>query len=447
MTFNSIEELLETTKGIIGKTFGEIDKQKLITPTTKDKGIFGKVVETGFYGYPLNNKAKADFDNLGVELKVSGFEVLKNGGWSAKERISLSQINYNVIVKEPFEFSGVISKNRKILFIWYEYINDVDLRNLIIHDFQLYDLTPIEPIIKNDYEIIQQKIFDGLAHELSEGDSVILGAATKGAAGQTQSQPYSPIRAKTRAFSIKNSFIKGVLREHHENYIVKPTVELSPEDWIWNRIEPFKGLTQLEILKRKDKKYSASVTAPKGVGGMIHDRILGKAKDIAHNDIFSKLEYEIKSIPIKKDFYPIEKGTFRSLNISEFELSWEESDWKTFFEESTFLYIGYLGENENNEEIPHGERTLHCLFKVTFTIDEIESFGRTYSMIKHAIEMNNVDLLPKAQKNNPTDLVISTKGQGGDSCYDMFMEGQNKTCFMFDKAFLHKKFQESIVKF
>ena len=41
--------------------------------------------------------------------------------WSAKERISLTQINFNDIINEQFELSRVISKNRKILFIWYEY--------------------------------------------------------------------------------------------------------------------------------------------------------------------------------------------------------------------------------------------------------------------------------------------------------------------------------------
>lgn len=121
MIFKTIDELLEKTKKLVGKTFGEIDKLGLITPKTKDKGILGKVIETGFYGYQLNNNTKADFDNLGVELKVSGFTVLKNGDWSAKERISLTQINFNDIINEQFELSRVISKNRKILFIWYEY--------------------------------------------------------------------------------------------------------------------------------------------------------------------------------------------------------------------------------------------------------------------------------------------------------------------------------------
>ena len=81
MIFKTIDELLEKTKKLVGKTFGEIDKLGLITPKTKDKGILGKVIETGFYGYQLNNNTKADFDNLGVELKVSGFTVLKNGDW------------------------------------------------------------------------------------------------------------------------------------------------------------------------------------------------------------------------------------------------------------------------------------------------------------------------------------------------------------------------------
>lgn len=439
MLFESIEELLEKTKGLIGKTFGEIDKQGLLRTMKNDKGLLGKVVETGFYGYPLNNSAQADFANLGVELKVSGFRTLQKGDWSAKERISLSQIHYEKIVNEEFDFSSVITKSRKLLFVWYEYIKGVDKKDFVIRDFQLYDLTKVEPIIRNDYKMIQDKVKAGLAHKLSEGDSVILGAATKGAAGQTQDQPCSPIKAPTRAFSLKNSFIRGVLLEHRQGQTAQLTTLLAPEAWVWNKVKPYKGVKQLDILKMIDPAYVINKT-PKNLNDMLTRLIIGSKEELAKHEIFSKSTYQIKNIPIEHDYTPIEKGTFHTLNINHFEDMWEESEWKLFFEESTFLYIGYIGKDTNDNRLKNGERILHCLFKVTFTADEIQSFGETYNLIKKAIEQNDLSQLPTATKYPNIPLVISTKGSK-TGAYELFFAGENKACFMFNKEFLHKKFK------
>lgn len=69
--FQSELDLMTFTESIKGKKFREIDRLGLLDSTTRpDKGILGKIVETGFYGYPLNNDGKADFDTLGIELKV-----------------------------------------------------------------------------------------------------------------------------------------------------------------------------------------------------------------------------------------------------------------------------------------------------------------------------------------------------------------------------------------
>lgn len=432
---------MEKTKDIIGKSFKELDRLKLLSTQKNDKGILGKVVETGFYGYPLNNKAEADFANLGIELKVSGFTTLQKGGWSAKERISLSQINYNTILNYPFELSSVVTKSSKLLFIWYEYVKGIDKGDFIIRDYQLYDISKVEPIIRNDYALIQDKVQSGLAHMLSEGDSVILGAATKGSSGQMQTQPYSDILAPTRAFSLKNSFLRGALNEHRENYNVRLVKELTPEQWVWNQIKDYKGKTQLEILQAVEPTYKVA-NMPKNLNDMLIKRIIGNKKKLQQNELFSKSTYAIKNIPIDSNYYPIEKATFHTLNIQDFEDSWEESDWKLFFEESTFIYIGYNGKDSNNKILPNGFRKLHCLFKVTFTAEEVDSFGVTYNLIKEAIQKGDITKLPTATLYKKLPLVISTKGDEAGA-YELFFSGQNKACFMFNKDFIYNKFKDS----
>ncbi|MDN7242223.1 MutH/Sau3AI family endonuclease [Planococcus sp. N028] len=443
LTFESTEELLEATKGIVGKTFGQLDKMRLFEKPSmrNDKGILGKIVETGYYGYPNNSKAEADFNNIGVELKASGFIRRQNDTWSAKERISLGQINYHKLVEEEFDFSSVVRKNRKILFIWYEYIKGVSSKDFVIHAYQLFDFTEVETIIKNDYYTIQDKVKQGFAHLLSEGDSVILGAATKGASSaDTASQPCSDIPAKRRAFSLKNSFIKGVLNKYQESLVLKPTIELSLEQWVWNRVKPYEKMTQLEILKKIDgKDYPVSKT----LGGMITKRIFGNPEKLSQeHEIFNMTNYIIKSIPVDSKLYPLEKGTFSSLSPKDFEENWEDSEWKTFFEEVTIIYITYIGKNIDGTKRPNGFRTLGSIYKVTFTSEDILAFGKTYTLIQEALQSKDISKLPIATNYRNTPLVLSTKSNKGGA-YHRFIDGERSTCFMFNKDFIYKKLLEA----
>lgn len=73
--FKSVSELLNYTEDIRGKKFKEFDKDNMLNVTSlRDKGLLGKLIETEFYKYPNNSFAKADFDNLGIELKVTAFK-------------------------------------------------------------------------------------------------------------------------------------------------------------------------------------------------------------------------------------------------------------------------------------------------------------------------------------------------------------------------------------
>ena len=72
-------------------------------------------------------------------------------------------------------------------------------------------------IIKQDWEYIINKIKSGLAHELSEGDTMYLGACPKGAdSSSVRSQPFSSIPAMQRAYCLKSSYMTSIVR----NYVV-----------------------------------------------------------------------------------------------------------------------------------------------------------------------------------------------------------------------------------
>ena len=67
--------------------------------------------------------------------------------------------------------------------------------------------------IEKDYNVIQNKIMSGQAHNISEGDTVVLGACTKGSGkSYYTTQPFSDILAKRRAFCIKLPFMRELTR-------------------------------------------------------------------------------------------------------------------------------------------------------------------------------------------------------------------------------------------
>lgn len=443
MDFKTIEELLNFTNNIKGKTFGEFDKNNLLNNGLRDKGILGKIIETGFYGYSNNNRAEADFNDLGVELKVSGYVKNKNGTISAKERIKLNHINYFDVVKERFDFSKVLFKNKRILIIWYQYDSNKEVKDFIITDYQLYDMSGDMLIIKNDYNIIQEKIIGGLAHELSEGDTSYLGACTSGVnSSKLFNQPYSPKQAKDRSFSLKNSYITGILRSMFMKFEFDvDNVEYKTiEEYVYAQVKKFMGKSQLDIYyKLTGATYKSSI--PKNISKMISDKVIGKDRELkSKNDLFLKTNYIIKNLPVNENNYPMERMSFNNLNLSDFNDEWNNSKIKNYFEEVTIIVLCY----EGNGHAKNGFRILKDIRKIAFTDNDIELFGRTFSMMKKTIENHDIDLLPYPKSFDGQILEIAPKGIKGDNAYkNLFIKDKTKVCFMLSKDFLFSKISKT----
>ena len=73
---------------------------------------------------------------------------------------------------------------------------------------------------EKDWNLIVNKIKGGKAHELSESDTVYLGACTAGATRDSsqRTQPFSNEMAMQRAFSFKTQYMKVLLDRCPEMY-------------------------------------------------------------------------------------------------------------------------------------------------------------------------------------------------------------------------------------
>lgn len=269
--------IAEYAKRLVGKTFAQVieDDKSTDKEDFSNKGDLGQLVERHHFHYECNSDSRADFPEAGVELKVTPFKENKDGSYSAKERLVLTKINYMEIVDESFENSHFWKKSRLILLIYYLYRKEVLKR----FDYEIRYAHLFTPpaedlvIIQNDYEIIVEKVRKGLAHELSESDTMYLAACTKGAKSTDRTkQPFSDVPAKPRAFSFKTSYMTYVLNSFvipgKETYeAVFEADELaghSFEDALREKLSQYIGLYEDEIEKRlgieinkENKSYEA----------------------------------------------------------------------------------------------------------------------------------------------------------------------------------------------
>lgn len=117
------ERVLEIAENLVGKTFGELNSYQ-VQADMYNKGTHGHILEEDVYKYGANSKSAPDFEEAGIELKVTPYKRNKNGTLSAKERLVLNIINYMEEYKTTFYKSHFWYKNKLIEIIWYLHEDD-----------------------------------------------------------------------------------------------------------------------------------------------------------------------------------------------------------------------------------------------------------------------------------------------------------------------------------
>lgn len=239
------------------------------------KGTLGQMVEELYYHYKANSNPTPDFEEAGVELKTTGLKKLKDLSLQIKERLVVDMIDYEEVIKQSFEMSLFYNKCRLMLLLFYLYDRSLEQYDRYFLYVALWKIPEKDLLmIKHDYDVIIEKIKQGKAHLLSEGDTEYLGACRKGQKGDSlRPQPCSTIGAPRRAFSLKTSYMRTVLQYIKDsgkraviNYNIEGeqvvnTSELkerSFEDIILSRFAPFIGKDYKEISAILSKEESNS---------------------------------------------------------------------------------------------------------------------------------------------------------------------------------------------
>lgn len=209
-----LPSVLSYAKQLEGKSLSQVVEEEDKNNYYGGKGGLGNKVEELFFFIKNNSDALPDLQELGLEIKTTPIQHTKNG-LRSKERLVFNIINFNEEYKNTFKTSTFWQKNKLLLLLFYIYENerpDIDYVFEIIRTWQ-FPATDLK-IIKDDWEKIIAKIKEGRAHEISEGDTLYLGACTKGAnKDSVRTQPFSPEKAKQRAFSLKSKYLNYIIQK------------------------------------------------------------------------------------------------------------------------------------------------------------------------------------------------------------------------------------------
>jgi DNA mismatch repair protein MutH len=330
------------------------------------KGKLGQLVEFLYFSYKPNSNPEPDFLEAGVELKVT--PIKKNSkGLVSKERLVFNIIDFEKEYKFSFKESSFWKKNSLLLLLFYLYEKektDIDYLFKIARLWR-FPLTDLK-IIKDDWNTIVSKIKSGKAHEISEGDTLYLGACTKGSTAlkSKRTQPFSNKKAQQRAFSLKSKYLNfiiakslkgdynltklddeylqfleedsevlnepaigyGSLFEDHE-LIIKNISEYKKgqtfEDVIIEKFSKYYGYSEQELIDKFKLKINLKA---KNKNYVFAKSILGITKGKIEE--FEKAEIELKTIKLQPTGTLKESMSFAQIKYKEIiNEVWEESYW------------------------------------------------------------------------------------------------------------------------
>jgi hypothetical protein len=319
---------------------------------------------------------------------------------------------------------------------------DADVIDYIIKIVDEWAFPAIDlEIIKNDWQLIQRKVKEGKAHELSEGDTFYLGACTKGGkGGNPRAQPNNQtILAKQRAYSLKSGYVNHIIAtltggssDVYGKLI--PTVEeakhVTIEDKVIEKFSRLIGKTDKELVEEfrfarlnvGAKNYYSSVTK-KIINSIFNVPDGMKIED--YIDEFRKAEIIVKTVRLKENNLPSEDISFPAFEYTKIiNEEWIDSDFKAALEHKfLFIFFQYSGEdlvlrrvkfwNMPNEHISaveavwkktkevvlNGEIVSHIKTNASGKKTRVTNFpGKKFSNISHvrphAIDANDTFPLP-----------------------------------------------------
>ena len=378
------DEIQTISKSILGKSLNDIlnDEGIIVNDKETNKGGLGQHIEKYLFGIDNNNDSEPDFMPAGVELKVTPYKKIKNGKLPAKERLVLNIIDFETEYKNKFKDSHFLFKNNKIQLLWYLFEENKNKKDYKITHEKFLDLLLSEDLkqIEEDWNYIINKIKAGKAHEISEADTMYLGACPKGANKETvRNQPFNNIPAMQRAFCFKSSYMTQLVRKYIGDYKdvekVLKNMNDSFNDYVNGVINKYNNMSQKELMKEFNIDSNA-----KNINSMLISRMFNVKSKLSETDEFKKANIIPKTVRIEENGRIKESISFPYFKYTEIiEEDWETSCLREQLE--TTKYMFFVFKKENNEYIFKGIKIWN-MPELDIETHVMEMWKKTYNTIK-----------------------------------------------------------------
>lgn len=382
--------ILEYARQLTGKTLREAVGLDEIDDPHRRRGSFGSALEQYYFNIDPNNSPKVDFDGAGLELKATPLRRNTRGELVAKERLVISMINYEDVVKEDFEHSHLLEKAKDILLVFYLYEPDKSPVDYVIETVVRWRLSREDFLqIKYDWETVVGKVRSGHAEDISGGDTLYLEACTKAKDSSIRtSQPYSNVPAKPRAWAFKASYMTAIRRSLIGKMGRIPRFgserKMTLITLLRTRFAPYFGRTENELAAE------FHVSKSKDLCARITKRILG-VDEQSKIDEFEKAGIKTKTIRLLSNGRPKEAVSFPAFDYFKLlERNFAESD---FFSYLTQMYLFVLYREDG------GVFRLSdvCLWQMPEK--DLEEAGRCYEQMRNNVRSGRADTSVRSSEN------------------------------------------------
>lgn len=469
----SPESIEKYAKKLTGKSLKGSPLFEKEAEMIKNKGQIGQLIEKLYFGYDLNCKQEADFLKAGVELKTCPLRRIgkkrkssllrEQKGLSVKERLVLSIINFEKIHEETWKNNSLFNKVKLLLLMFYVHEKGMDKLDYAFELISLWKPSPRDmKIIEKDWNDIVEKIRTGKAHEISEGDTMYLGACTKGSTAKKsfRKQTFSDIPAKQRAFSFKRSYMDSVFEELlNKDLKTKSLLEgedKSLDDRLQELFNPFIGKSGYEIEKELGLDYDSET--PKSYLSILSNKIMGTNSEEEIEE-FQKANITLKTIRLRPDDIPKESISFPTFRFKELaKQDWDDSDFRDVLEESKFFFVVFRIDIPLNkfERLSQEDKRKHVVLEKVkvwnMPENDIEEGARkVWEKTRDLIRDDKVEIIKRGNKlynNLPSSKEskiahVRPHAKNRDDTYEL-PDGRKMTkqCFWLNKEYIGEQLKD-----
>ena len=310
------EQINEVARSLLGKRLIDLDPSVPMVPSSpKNKGVVGMIYERAF-GIPPNSRPEADFPGAGIELKSVPIKLI-SGEARAKERVSLTMIDFAALPAERWETARVRKKLNDLLLIFYRWDPLLPIARFETLAAEIW--RPDDESLRQmrlDWESVQALVASDRRSEVSEGATRLLGAATKGPGHGSTS----------RAWSLKQTFV-GYIYSSIISRTVEPVSSAADpaaafEQEVLGQLRPYVGkrVSDMAVAAGRADRQGKAAAAQ-----VVRD-LLGQGAKGRHGG-FERFGIETKVVPVSGAGRVIEAMSFPAFVHEElvFE-TWDASD-------------------------------------------------------------------------------------------------------------------------